>query len=363
MFSPNRLEFAISRRGLSKSELAEKLEVNPRTVTNYLNGTTMPDLDKLSQVLKFPVEFFTSEDLPVIDERSVSFRSKSRMTKKVKEEALTYGVTGFMLNEWFENEFDLVQAELPDLSHLSPEEAASTLRYDWDLGDKPIGNLIALLESKGIRVFSIYVESEYIDAFSIWHKNKPFIFLNNQKSMERSRFDAAHELGHLVRDIYTMKLAGEGCGIKDLDSKDLDSKAIERNADEFASAFLMPEVTLWQYRHINPTLQNLIKMKKVFGVSLVALAYRMHKLGMISDWVYTRVICPEIAKFNYRKAEPEPMDREISQVLDTMITELESDNITIADIAKQINLHRDDVTPLLFRLSKNVSPSHLFKIL
>ncbi|WP_350656155.1 ImmA/IrrE family metallo-endopeptidase [Psychrobacter sp. S1-30-MNA-CIBAN-0213] len=272
---------------MSKAELAEKLGITPRTLTNYLNGNTEPNFVDLSRVLSLPIDFFKGSDLPIIDEHSVSFRSHSRMTKKVKAEALTYGITGFMLNDWF-------------------EEAANTLRYDWGLGDKPIGSLIALLESKGIRIFSIFVKSEYIDAFSVWYDDQPFIFLNNQKTMERSRFDACHELGHLVRDIYSMKMS-ESFG-KSLD-QDLDSKAVERGADEFASAFLMPEVALMEYKHVNPTLNNLIELKKVFGVSLVALAYRMHKLGFISEWIYTRVLCPAIAKYNYRKSEPHPMNR------------------------------------------------------
>ena len=362
MFNPTRLAFAISRRGIGKAELAEKLGVNPRTIRNYLSGETEPNVIKLSKILNFPVDFFYSEDLPCVDDKSVSFRSRSRMTKKVRDEAIAYGVTGFILNDWFESEFDLVQAELPDLSHLDPEEAATTLRYDWGLGDKPIGNLIALLESKGIRVFSIYVKSEYIDAFSVWHKDTPFIFLNNQKTMERSRFDAAHELGHLVRDIYTMKVS-DSLSYELNSSNDLDSKAIEKCADEFASAFLMPEVTLRKYKYVNPTLQNLIELKKVFGVSLVALAYRMYKLNLISEWVYTRVICPEIAKFNYRKSEPDPMPREISQVADTILRELQLEGITISEIAKQIQFPRSDIAPLLFQLSDNVKPFHLFNVL
>ncbi|WP_351059240.1 XRE family transcriptional regulator, partial [Psychrobacter sp. TB20-MNA-CIBAN-0197] len=316
---------------MSKAELAEKLNITPRTLTNYLKGNTEPNLVDISRVLSFPIDFFKGSDLPIIDEHSVSFRSRSRMTKKVKAEALTYGITGFMLNDWFEEEFELVQSELPDLSHLSPEEAANSLRYDWGLGDKPIGNLIALLESKGIRIFSIFVKSEYIDAFSVWYDDTPFIFLNNQKTMERSRFDACHELGHLVRDIYSMKMSESFS--KSLD-EDLDSKVVERCADEFASAFLMPEVALMEYRHVNPTINNLIELKKVFGVSLVALAYRMHKLGFISEWVYTRVLCPEIAKYNYRKSEPYPMDRETSQVLNTITSELTSEGMSLDDIAK-----------------------------
>ena len=361
MFNEDRLQFAIDRRGISKAELAAKLDITTRTLTNYLTGKTTPiDLSVFSEALNFPVSFFHGDDLPIIAEHSVSFRSRARMTKKIKAEALSYGVTGFMLNEWFEKEFDLVQSELPDLSHLTPEDAAKTLRYDWGLGDKPIGNLIALLESKGIRIFSIFVKSEYIDAFSVWHKDQPFIFLNNQKTMERSRFDACHELGHLVRDVYTMKISLES---DKSDNSDLNSKEIEKHADEFASAFLMPEVALMEYKHVNPTLNNLIELKKVFGVSLVALAYRMHKLGFISDWIYTRVLCPEIAKYNYRKTEPVPMDRETSQVLDAITSELMLEGMTLDDIAKKIDLRKTDITPLLFQISKHTKPLHLFQIL
>lgn len=361
VFNENRLQFAIDRRAISKAELAVKLGVTPRTLTNYLIGKTVPtDVNIFSEALNFPVSFFYGSDLPIIAEHSVSFRSRSRMTKKVKAETLSYGVTGFMLNDWFEEEFELVQSELPDLSYLTPEEAANTLRYDWGLGDKPIGNLIALLESKGIRIFSIFVKSEHIDAFSVWHKDKPFIFLNNQKTMERSRFDACHELGHLVRDIYTMKISGDS---EKLTSSDLNSRVIEKHADEFASAFLMPKVALMEYRHVNPTLSNLIELKKVFGVSLVALAYRMHKLEFISDWIYTRVLCTEISKYNYRKSEPEPMGRETSQVLNTITSELISEGITLDNIAKQIHLRKADITPLLFQISKNTPPVHLFQII
>ena len=84
MFNPNRLQFAIDRRAVSKAELAERLNITPRTLTNYLKGNTEPNLVDLSRVLSFPIDFFKGSDLPIIDEHSVSFRSRSRMTKKIK---------------------------------------------------------------------------------------------------------------------------------------------------------------------------------------------------------------------------------------------------------------------------------------
>jgi len=91
------------------------------------------------------------------------------------------------------------------LSDLEPEEAAVTLRRLWGLGNAPIPNMIHLLESKGIRVFSLAEETREVDAFCTWYESKPFTFLNTIKSAERSRFEAAHELGHLMRGYYTMQ--------------------------------------------------------------------------------------------------------------------------------------------------------------
>lgn len=98
----------------------------------------------------------------------------------------------------------------------------------WSLGNAPIQNVIHLLESKGIRISSLTEETREVDAFCTWHEAQPFIFLNTLKSAERSRFDAAHELGHLVRDVYSMR-HGQAHGPE-----------MERQADAFAAAFLMP---------------------------------------------------------------------------------------------------------------------------
>jgi Zn-dependent peptidase ImmA (M78 family) len=110
-------------------------------------------------------------------------------------------------------------------SETNPESAAEYVRDRWALGQQPIKNMIHLLESKGVRVFSIAVEAREVDAFSTWKGGVPFIFLNSYKSAERSRFDAAHELGHLI-----LHRHGEPQG-----------RQAEIDANRFAAAFLMPK--------------------------------------------------------------------------------------------------------------------------
>lgn len=91
------------------------------------------------------------------------------------------------------------EADLLDLSHdNNPAAAARTIRQYWAIGERPIGNMVKLLETKGVRVFSLAENTRNVDAFSCWRNDEPYIFLNTFKSTERSRFDAAHELGHLV---------------------------------------------------------------------------------------------------------------------------------------------------------------------
>jgi Zn-dependent peptidase ImmA (M78 family) len=85
--------------------------------------------------------------------------------------------------------------------------------------------MIHLLESKGARVFSLAENSLKVNAFSVWRREKPFVFLNAMKSAENSRFDAAHELAHL-----TLHQDGSTTG-----------REAEDQANRFASSFLMPE--------------------------------------------------------------------------------------------------------------------------
>src|SRR5439155_17007878 len=116
-------------------------------------------------------------------------------------------------------------AQLPDLSKEgTPESAAISLRGMWGLGELAVKNIVHLLESRGVRIFSLAIDAREVDAFSMWRGTTPFIFLNTQKSSEHSRYDAAHELGHLV-----LHRHGEPQG-----------QDAERQANEFASAFLMP---------------------------------------------------------------------------------------------------------------------------
>lgn len=340
--NPKQITFARVRRRLTKAQLAKKLGVTSRSLQNYETGAYSPDaelLERIGELLKFPQQFFFAEDdMPEINEHSASFRKLSKMTDASKACAFAAGAIAFKINQWIEDRFRLPQADLPDLSDLEPEDAAATLRRMWGLGNAPIPNMVHLLESKGIRVFSLVEETREVDAFCTWYDDKPFVFLNTMKSSERSRFDAAHELGHLVRDSYTLQ-HGMPQGPE-----------IERQADAFASAFLMPKESVIANQPPVYNLNFLMKLKHHWGVSLIALAYRFKALQLISEWNY-RNLCIEIAKSGYRTNEPEPMNRETSQLLSKVFVLLQSHKQGRHDIAKSLNIDVDEINALTFQLT------------
>jgi Zn-dependent peptidase ImmA (M78 family)/DNA-binding XRE family transcriptional regulator len=346
-FNPSRLEFARMRRGWTKARLAKELGLQVRSIQGYESGEYAPEPEKLAAIgalLRFPADFFSGDDLPSIEPDTASFRSMSKMSATLRNVALGAGVTAFILNDWIEERFRLPDADVPDLSDLSPEDAAATLRRIWGLGEAPIGNLVHLLEAKGIRIYSLAIEAREVDAFSVWHRERPFVFLNTIKSAEHSRFDAAHELGHLVRDRHSM-LHGEA-----------HSPNMEREANAFASAFLMPKASVLARKVSLLTMERLIQLKQNWGVSLAALAFRMNQLGLFSEWAY-RNLCIQIAKNGYRTSEPNPIRHEVSQILRKVFDALRADGLSRSALAHELCIAKEDIDNLTFGLAlSSVSP-------
>jgi Zn-dependent peptidase ImmA (M78 family) len=253
------------------------------------------------------------------------------MSAAEREAALAAGQIGFLISDWVTERFDLPVAKLPDLHLFEPEEAAQMLRQEWGLGEKPISNMIQLLESKGVKVFSLAENTVHVNAYSLWRKEMPYVFLNTFKSAECSRFDAAHELAHLV-------LHQDG-GVTGREAED--------QANKFASAFLMPKSdVLGTIPHVH-NLRQLIAEKVRWRVSLAALNYRIHKLGLISDWK-NRDFCIAIVKNHYNTNEPAPIAREKSLVWEKVLKALWAENTTHLDIADQLALPVSEVSDLLF---------------
>jgi Zn-dependent peptidase ImmA (M78 family)/DNA-binding XRE family transcriptional regulator len=341
MFSGQRLSLARKRVGLTKKGFAEAISVHPRTIARWEEDDRTPselEIEKISNVLSFPVKFFFGDEIDEANVEAVSFRSLSSMSAKYRDAALAAGSFGFMLGDWVEDRFNLPPHDLEDFSKETPEVAARALREKWAIGERPISNMIHLLEAKGVRLFSLSENTETVDAFSMWRRNKPYVFLNRKKTAEHQRFDAAHELGHLV-----LHKHGGPSGRK-----------AEEEANRFASSFLMPKSDVLANISYVDSLEQLINHKKRWRVSLAALNFRVHKLGLTSEWEY-RTFSIQIQQSGYRKSEPQGIERETSSVWEQVLSSLRAEHVTKTKIASELLLPAHEVENLVFGLANMLS--------
>ena len=338
MFNASRLCLARKRRRLTAKGFAELLGMSPVTVTRLEAGQNEPEpetVDAMARVLDFPREFFFGDDIDELTKDAASFRSLTSMTAKEREAALAAGALAYLLSDWVAARFNLPEPDLIDLSQeRDPEAAARTLRQHWALGEQPISNMLQLLEAKGVRVFSLAENTQNVDAFSCWRNGVPYVFLNTFKSSEHSRFDAAHELAHLILHRHGGPRQG---------------RESEIEANQFASSFLMPLRDVAARIPFVSKLDQLVSAKRRWGVSVAALAYRLHKIDVLTDWQY-RTFCIQINSRGYRTQEPCALPREESVVWKKVFSQLWKDRISKNQVAATLHIPSSEIENLVFGL-------------
>ena len=189
---------------------------------------------------------------------------------------------------------------IPDCAGQTPEEAAATLRREWHLGTRPIENIVSLVESNGIIVTKFSVDTNDIDAFSqLVRIRDEDIYLigysENKTAASRIHFDIAHELGHIC-------LHGWSEDIEKIDRDEF--KEREKEANEFAAAFLLPGESFAKDAAVNPkSIPAYTELKRKWKVSIQAMARRSFSLGLIAMEEYQEII-RTLQRRGMRKQEP-----------------------------------------------------------
>lgn len=332
-FTPSRLVLARDRRGVTQRRLAELTGVTDRAIKGYEAGQRSPSHETLSLIaerLGFPFAFFQGPELEGLELEAASFRALSKASAQLRNRAVSAGTLALDLHRFLSERFELPCVDLPDLRNADPARAADTIRYEWGLGQRPISNVVHLVERHGVRVFSLSEDCSSIDAFSLWRDGIPFMFLNTRKTAERSIFDAAHELGHLVLHRHGPPQGHDA----------------ERDADQFASNLLLPEAAVRASAPRLATIATLTQLKTRWRASVAALAYRLHALGLISNWNY-RSLNIELARRG-RENEPAPLSRETSAVLRKTFAALAEEGLTLREIARDLRLPIGELRALSF---------------
>lgn len=115
----------------------------------------------------------------------------------------------------------------------------------------------------------------------------------------------------------------------------------------------MPRTSVLAYAPRLATIERLVEAKRAWGVSLAALAHRMHTVGMLSDWQY-RAVFVEMSKRNLRTNEPAPGPREMSLVFEKIFCALRDDGVSRSDIAKLFGWPLAELNALVFGLVLSV---------
>lgn len=308
---PERITEARQALCMTMADLGRAVGVTRQAISYYETGAKQPEaviLAQLGKELRQPIAYFTSER-PVGHGQpgAVFFRSFASKTKALNKKCEIFrdwldqiaNYIGGMI-KFPRPSVPLVTPRCDDgrYTHEELDEIATRCRRDWGLGDGPIANMILLMESKGIIVARADFEAEALDAFSCWIGAQPFVFLSSDRTAVRSRFDAAHELGHLILH--------PGLTPEQMEDPETHDR-VEREANYFAAAFLMPRQSFRHEVH-SIRLNAFIELKKRWKVSIGAMIARCRDIGLLGEYEF-RKLRKLMSTYGYTKHEP--LDSEI----------------------------------------------------
>lgn len=322
MFNGEKLRNLRELNGLSRKELADKLNISEQAVWQYENDSILPRIEILNQLRNlFHVEtryFFSPEYLIVkASEEKIAYRAKDRTSRKKTKLELTFlNYIDHYIN-CFEQHLLVPKTPIISIreeslkfierSNLERNEIIKKIaefsRTKLSLKDNK--DLMYTLENSGIYILEKNLGSQ-IDAYSAVTKDgRLYIILGTvKKSAVRRNFDLAHELGHL--------LLHANVDMDTLSPNELN--IIEKEAYLFASVFLLPEKEFISdfselKRKSNP--DYYIDLKRKYLVSIAALEMRAYGLGLLS-YQENRYFWGQLTRKKYKLFEP--LDDEIPPV-------------------------------------------------
>ncbi|ADL49557.1 MULTISPECIES: XRE family transcriptional regulator [Micromonospora] len=332
-FQPHALTLARRWRRIRKKELARQVGVTAAAVSQYELAQSRPSpatLARLALALAVPVRFFAAGIPAPVTAGHPHFRSLRTTTQAERDQALAFGEIAWRVVDAVEQHLQLPVLRLPSID--LPEEASSrdleaaavAARHALGLGDEPVPHMVRLLEAAGVVVLTLPDVSERVDAFSHWYGSRPFVFLSPSKNDKaRSRMDVAHELAHLLLH----------------HDAEPGSQILEREATAFGSQFLAPSRQLRDELPARLDFEQLQRTKRRWGLSLKALVYRGHAMGIYSDYTYRRAM-NMLAEWGY----PEPADlghREQPSLLGKAAALLAEQEHTVTSVAEQAGMSSD----------------------
>lgn len=342
LFDPARLKLARQLSGWSRAELARRVELSAAAVSQFESGASRPKpatLAQLALMLRMPVRFFAGgRDATLMPSTDESFfRSLRRTTQRDRERAAAHAGLLAELVRAVEGRVVLPRFEPSDDLLLDPtdpperaEEIAELVRQRWSVPTGPIANVVLLLEQHGIVVCRVPFLTRDVDAFSWTGGPRPLVLLGDDKGVyERSRLDAAHELGHVLMHAHDPAPAEPG---------------LERQAQRFAAALLLPADALrdeWtETGRLDWT--EILRMRERWGLSMAAIMYRARELRLLTTTAYQNAM-KYMSRKGWRVREPgRARNPEQPALLGQALALLDQSGVSLDLLSDEANLPGSD---------------------
>ncbi|MFM7009831.1 MAG: helix-turn-helix domain-containing protein [Betaproteobacteria bacterium] len=270
-------------QGLSQDKLALAAGISRIAYLNIERRQSEPraeTLRALAKALHVRVPELLVE-APVL--KRVRFRSLKRLKRReqvlveVGQKLRDFAELEILLNASDRKDFDVLRAVAAGVREQGIPAVAAAMRAQFSLGEhEPVHDICGLLERQGIKVLSVNIATDAFLGLSVSEEDGgPAVIVNTWERLpvEHWIFSAAHELAHLLLHLQAYQV-----------DEELEDKDQERDADAFASHFLMPEAVFrreWDDTVGMPLFDRVLKVKRVFRVSWRTVLYRLSE--SISD--------------------------------------------------------------------------------
>ncbi len=274
---------------LSQEQLGERIGVTRQTIAAWEKGGRAPSvaqLTKIARVLGVPAELLLESPEDKGDEYPSA--NAGLLFRADQPSVLTLPLQAHLSQKSKDYAYvEQLAGELPTLPEMRPldgydahivEEISKDVR-DWlGVGESlPLGDVLSLLESKGLKVILHPLPNE-ISGFSAYTETQgATIIINKKHPTERIFFTALHELGHLIFHRREYREAQPPTRKTDPREKAANHLA---GAVSLSHDILTKELYPYRDRWLPEPLLADLKLR--YGVSLRTVLYRASQADLIS---------------------------------------------------------------------------------
>ena len=304
---PQKIKLARMLRRMSMDQLVTAMRedaVSKMAISKIERGQLVPSaktLQAIARACQVPMEFFSSPSYSI---GSLNFRFREGTPEKKKQQVTAQVIAA--IHDYIElqsrnlgtDSFAKPKRRSVVRSYSQAEAIAADIRRKWNIGLQPIFSVYELLQNQGFHIIEMEIDDSDIEGVSTYADDTPYIIINTtvNKTVERKRFTALHELAHLLFSVKPLSETAFEAYLSTLPALPytvtVKRPDVERLCHRFAGAMLLPDRVI--HRRIgtcrtNISLEELVSIHETYGISIAATIHRLHDLRIIDDKYYSHL--------------------------------------------------------------------------